>query len=63
MSSDKKDPIWESYGLFALVDGKPLTWIEFSGDQQKLLDRMGSEEGVFGVEIRIPKPRAEAMSP
>ena len=56
-------PAWESYGLFDLRDGEPLTWIEFNGDQQVLLDKMRPGQGVFGAEIRIPRPKTGAVCP
>ena len=57
-------PMWESYGLFALDgDGKPRTWLEFNGDQAPLLAKLGAGEGVFGVEIRIPSPRTGTVMP
>lgn len=63
MKRPELTPVWQSYGRFELVDGKPVTWLEFDGDQQPLIDRLESGQGVFGVEIRIPKSRTGAIRP
>ena len=36
---------------------------EFSGDQHALIAKLEPGQGVFGVEVRIPRPRTGAVMP
>jgi hypothetical protein len=60
---DEEEPVWESYARFALIDRKPVIWLEISGDQQALINNLEPGQVVHGIEIRIPNPRAGAVCP